>query len=75
MNKDIINKFIDLIESSLDSIVIKIELNNIEKNKNVKELYNVFINKAFKEYNNREEKIILRKENKNKQENINELDT
>ena len=75
MNKDIINKFIDLIESSLDSKVIKIELNNIEKNKNVKELYNVFINKAFKEYNNREEKIILRKENKNKQENINELDT
>ena len=74
MNKDIINKFIDLIESSLDSKIIEIELNNVEEKSNVKELYNIFIDKAFKEYNNREEKIILRKENKNK-ENYNELDT
>ena len=75
MNKDIINKFIDLIESSLYSKIIEIELNNVEKNYIVKELYNIFINKEFKEYNNREGKMILRKENKNKQENINELDT
>ena len=74
MNKDIINKFIDLIESSLDSKIIEIELNNVDEKPNVKELYNILINKAFIEYNNREEKMILRKE-KNNKENNNEIDT
>ena len=59
---------------NLDPKIIEIELNNVDEKLNVKELYNIFINREFKDYNYREDKMLLRKENKNIQENNNELD-
>ena len=69
-NNDIINKFIDLIESTLDYKIMEIELKN-----NQNELFNILINKDFKEYNNNQdnEKIILRKDNPYNFEKQNDL--
>ena len=58
-NKDIINNFLDLIENTLDYQTIEIELNTKENKDN---LYEILINKGFKEQNGNEDKIILQKE-------------
>ena len=63
-NKEIINSFIDLIEKNLDFKIVEIEFNNNINNKN--ELYEIFIEKGFKEFSNSLSKITLRKENSNK---------
>ena len=70
-NKEIINKFLDLIEKNLDFKIIEIEFNNNINNKN--DLYEIFITKGYKEYSNNLEKITLRKENLNKAINEKEI--
>ena len=74
-NKEIIDKFIDLIESTLEYKIIEIELNNSEQTDNKNDLYNIIIKKYFKEYNKSQEKIILRKNNTNNINIDNELET
>ena len=65
-NSQIINKFIDLIDSSLEYQIIEIELyNNSEQIDNKNDLYNTLIKKYFIEYNKTQEKILLRKKNNN----------
>ena len=70
-NKEIINKFLDLIEKNLDFKIVEIEFNNNINNKN--DLYEIFITKGYKEYSNNLEKITLRKENLNKAINEKEI--
>ena len=41
-NKDIINKFLDLIDLTFEYKIIEIEINNFETN-NIDELYNILI--------------------------------
>jgi len=62
-NKEIINNFLDLIENNLDYKIIEYEFKNKLNNKN--DLYEILIEKGFKEYKNNLGKIILRKENPN----------
>ena len=45
MNKDIIDRFIDLIDNSLDYKIMEIEFKN-----NQNELFDILTNKGFKEY-------------------------
>ena len=70
-NKEIINNFLDLIEKNLDFKIVEIDFNNNINNKN--DLYEIFIEKGFKEYSNNLEKITLRKENLNKAINEKEI--
>ena len=74
-NKDIINKFIDLIENNLEYKIIEIDIKrNINQSNNNNELYEILIEKEFKEYINNEENIILRKEKNNfNEDNINKI--
>ena len=64
-NKDILNKIIDLIERDIKYKIIEIDL---IKDNNI--LLEVLQNKGFKEYINNDEKIVMRKENINDEENI-----
>ena len=62
-NKEIITNFLDLIEKNLDYKIIEYEFKNNLNNKN--DLYEILIEKGFKEYKNNLRKKILRKENPN----------
>ena len=62
-NKEIITNFLDLIENNLDYKIIEYEFKTNLNNKN--DLYEILIEKGFKEYNNNFGKKILRKENPN----------
>lgn len=42
-NKDIINKFLDLIDLTFEYKIIEIEINNFETRNNIDELYNILI--------------------------------
>ena len=72
--KEIFSKFIDLIENTLNYKILEFELkNNIKKTNDIIEVNNIFIDIGFKESEKNEEKKILRKENKNREEKVNEL--
>ena len=62
-NKEIINNFLDLIENNLDYKIIEYEFIKNVNDKN--DLYEILIEKGFKEYNNNRGIQILRKENPN----------
>ena len=71
---NIINKFLDLIDTTLKNKTTEIIIKNINEISSVNnELYQILSEKGFKEYNKSENKIILRKENTN--DNNNELAT
>ena len=71
---NIINRFIDLIDTTLKNKTTEIIINNINKTSSVNnELCKILSEKGFKEYNKNENKIILRKENTS--DNNNELGT